>query len=960
MLFEKQDYQEQCVSNIIEVLRDYDFDSNDSAQLFSSINEFYKTNSIPIKDKINQVRLDVEMETGTGKTFTYIKTIFELNKQYKQNKFIIFVPRKAIREGVIQNIELTADYFFQEYGKRISLYTYDSKVSIGKIKHHYLKNKDELSVLILTNSSIDKKETNIIHKYQEDLFGDESTFHSLQKLNPVLIIDEPHLLKGEAFSSIFKEFNSLCFRFGATFPKEEQHKLSNMIYSLDSITSFKQYLVKKIRVNTIITDESKLKVNTVTSKDIKLLYFQDNEEKQITVSKTEDIGIKTGISQYNGVSVVNISVKDKKVYLSNGIELSIEDKYELSEDEIRLMIRKTIENHFQKEESFFVKGVKTLSLFFIPSIADYRGNEPRVKKIFEDEYKIQRLEILNKTDNEEYKKYLSKDIDDNGNLTVHEGYFSGDKGNTNDDKIASGIDLILKDKESLLSFDTSLRFIFSVWALQEGWDNPNVFNICKLANTDKETSRRQQIGRGLRLCVNQEGKRLTYKYCNENQEEFYNFNVLDVIVSGKEKNFIEEIQSEILANSHTLYLEQQLSHTFFTELGLDKSQSNRLETLLEDNNIIKVEDEHYNIIGNISEFVQNHKDDVLKCKIDEKLYNKLYQELHDIETKSIANNTEIVENGNKTTSKVSIKKDKLELFKELWETINRKSKIVYANIQEDSIIDDIAKTFNAESITPIYTRFEVKEYNAHLNRVENKITENKDKIQFLQDKRYKEFVLEFIKKEHLPLDFVIKLFNKLDKQKLYNNPTQSKTLLKQFIKDKIHAGVLQSVEYQLEGFTQITSLHDDDGSYKSEIKSNALGRFCADDTPRENFLYDTIVYDSNFEKAIMLNDQEQVDDYKITVFAKLPKISIPTPYKHYNPDFAYLMNTSEGKTLFLVVESKGYNSENEIPPDEMMKINYAEKFFEKLQKELPNIKIIFKKRINRQDLASLLDELRGE
>lgn len=958
MLFEKQEYQENCVGNIIEVLKDYDFQINDSSVLNNALKDFYKKMRLPIQDINNQTRLDIEMETGTGKTFTYIKTVFELNKQYKQNKFIIFVPRKAIREGVIQNIELTSDYFFQEYGKRISLYTYDSKLSISKIKNHYLKNQDELSVLVLTNSSIDKKDTNIIHKTQEDLFGDDSIFHSLQNLKPILIIDEPHLLKGDAFSKVFNEFDSLCFRFGATFPVEVKHKLSNMVYSLDSVTSFKQYLVKKIRVNTVVTNESKLKVYDTSANTVELLYFQDDEEKKITVSKNDDIGLKIGMPEYHGISIVNISAKDKKVYLSNQTDLNIENNYELSDEEIRLMIQKTISSHFEKEERFFDRGVKTLSLFFIPSIESYRGENPLIRKIFEEEFKTIRNNVLNQTKNQSYKNYLAKDIDEEGNLTVNEGYFSGDKGSA-DDKIASGIDLILRDKEKLLSFDTSLRFIFSVWALQEGWDNPNVFNICKLANTDKETSRRQQIGRGLRLCVNQDGKRLTYKYCNENQEEFYRYNTLDVIVSGKEKNFIEEIQNEILANSHTQYLEYKLAHTFFTELGLDRRQASRLELLLDENQIIQVENDHYNIIGNISEFVQTHKDDVLDCKIDEELYNTLIQELHKIERQSKENNTPLVTNGNKKTQTVNIRQDKLEQFKELWETINRKSKIVYKEIQEDTIIEKIATIFNAEEIPAVYTKIETKEYDVHTNRVINKAVENHEKILFLQDRRYKEFMLEFIKDEKLPLNFVIKLFNKLDRQKLANNPREAKSLLRKFIKESLHGGLLQSVEYQLEGTKQITSLHNDNtGEYKTTIDHTLLGRHVADETPRDLYLYDKIVWDSKFEKEIILNDPESINTLNITVFAKLPKISIPTPYKSYNPDFAYLMQTNEGKTLFLVVESKGYHSENDIPKEEMQKIAYAEKFFEKLQQELPHIEIRFKKRINRYDLASLLEDMR--
>lgn len=960
MLFERQEYQEDCVNEIITILKDYDFTTHDSNILKNSLEEFYKkNNSIPKKDLINKNRLDIEMETGTGKTFTYLKTIFELNKNYEQNKFIIFVPRKAIREGVTQNIELTSDFFYQEYGKRLVQYTYDSKISISNIKNHFLRNNTELSVLVLINSSIDKTDTNLLHKYQEDLFGEKSVFEALKNIQPIIFIDEPHLLKGKAFNRVFNEFNTLYFRFGATFPTEEEYKLSNMIYSLDSITSFKQYLVKKIRVNTIITHNSLLKVGEIKNKLIKLLYFQDNEEKSVKIATGEDIGVKTGLQKYNGISITNYSIKDKKVYLSTRTDLNIEHTYTLSDEEIRLMIRKTINIHFEKEEEFFNKGIKTLSLFFIPNIDSYRGDAPLIKNIFEEEFKIIRQKYFDKTENEKYKKYLTKDINKVGKLTVHEGYFSGDRGST-DDKIASGINLILKDKEKLLSFDTSLRFIFSVWALQEGWDNPNVFNICKLANTDKETSRRQQIGRGLRLCVNQDGKRLTYQYCNENQEEFYRYNTLDVIVSGKEKNFIEEIQNEILANSYTQYLEYTLTHTFFIELGLDRSQANRLETLLEDNEIIQVKNDHYNIIGNISEFVQTHENEVLKCNIDKKLYHTLSIELNKIEAKSKANNEKFVSNGNKQTQMINIRQDKFKSFQDLWKTINRKSKIVYTDIQEDEIIESIVITFNKENIPPIYTKIEVKEYNAHQNRIEYKTVENQEKIQFLQNKRYKEFMLDFLKEENYPLNFIIKLFNKLDRQKFSNNPRESKFLLKTIIKEKLHDGLLQSIEYQLEGEKKITTLHNSDGTYKTSLQYTLLGRYITDEVPKDLYLYDKIVYDSKIENDIIINDPDEVDDNKIIVFAKLPKISIPTPYKSYNPDFAYLIKMKGRKTLFLVVESKGYNKENNIPDDEMKKIHYAEKFFEKLNQELPNIEVRFKKRMNYDNLTNLLKDIRGE
>ena len=957
MIFEKQDYQEECVSNIISVLFGYDFKQNSINTLHSNLNSFYKTSPMPELKLSDKRNLDILMETGTGKTFTYLKTIYELNKQYNVNKFIIFVPRKAIREGVLQNIELTSDYFMQEYDKRLVKYTYEGKNSLNAIQHHYLKNEEELSVLVLTNSSIDKepnketgKEKNILRQYRDGLFGAESILKSIQQLNPVIFIDEPHLLKGEAFTRVFEEFDSLYFRFGATFPNEEQHKLSNMIYSLDSISSFKNYLVKKIRVNTIITHDSRLKVNTATKKEIELLYFQDGEEKKGKVKLQEDIGQITGLSEYNGVHVVNVD--NKAVYLSNNTELNNTTTYVLPDDEIRLMIKQTIEIHFEKEERFFIKGVKTLSLFFIPNIADFRSDTPKIKTIFEEEYKQIRTQVLLNTTNEEYKKYLERDFDEEGQLAVHQGYFSGDRGSL-DDKATEGIDLILSDKERLLSLNTPLRFIFSVWALQEGWDNPNVFQICKLSQTSADISRRQQIGRGLRICVNQEGKRLTYNYLDENEIDFYYYNTLDVIVSGQEKNFIEEIQNEINLNSF-IRTGDTLTQDYFKTIGLNESQSNRLEILLEDNNIIKLEDNKFIVLSPILEFIKDNKDKVLTCKIDEPLFAKLCFQLNNYSDR------EIVENANKKLKTIAIRQDKLALFRELWELINRKAKIVYKDIKEDQIIDSIISLFNQENIPEIHSENIVKEYNAKTDTIENKDVKDLGKIEFLQKESYKKFVMNFAKDERLPLTFVLKLFNKLDKTKIQNNPRESKIRLKAIIKDSIHQNILQSVHYSLESEVKITSLQNKDGSYKTELKYTDIGHYPSNENAPQHFLFDKVVFDSKIEKKATLDDPQNIDGQSITVFAKLPKISIPTPYKHYNPDFAYLLNLKSGKTLFLVVETKGYNKESDIPEEEKMKIKYAEKFFDQLQKETPsNIEVVFKKRINKIELTDLLRDIKG-
>ncbi len=950
MLFEKQKYQEDCVSNIVNVLKDYDFSLNDIDVLKNNLRQFYSLNNdIPMKDLSDKLKLDVLMETGTGKTFAYIKTMFELNKNYNLNKFIVFVPRKAIREGVIQNIKLTSDYFFESYGKRLYKYTYDSDKSIGNIKSHYIRNKDELSVLILTASSIDK-EKNILRRSDENLFKDKSIFDAITKINPIVFIDEPHLLKGEAFSKIFSDFNSLHIRFGATYPSEQEHSLSNLIYALDSLSSFKNMLVKKIRVNTIINNENALKVVSVSSrkKEAEVLYFYNNEEHKRIIRFGEDLGVITGVDTYNGIKIVNCNKSE--VFLSNNRSLKVSDKYELSDDEVRMMIRKTIETHFSKEEYLFEKNIKTLSLFFIRSVSDFRGENPAVKKIFEEEYVNIRNRVYQQTSNLSYKKYLEGDFDKEQNLRVHEGYFSGDKGSSIDDKVANGIDIILNDKEKLLSLNTPLRFIFSVWALQEGWDNPNIFTLCKLSNTDKETSRRQQIGRGLRIAVNQDGRRLTYNYLNEDKSLFYKINTLDVVVSGHEQQFINEIQKEIVDNSFIIstgYLKREM----FIEKGFYDDELNRIFIALVDNAIIKSDNDSYLIISPIKDFLLNERAK-LSFLNDSKYQNllSLFDDSHD----------NFIENGNKVKEKVRVRQDKLDSFKELWETINRKSKIVYKNLDEEGIVKSIADSFNKTNIDKVTIKYLTQEYNPESNDVINKSVKSEGVVNFFKDGGCERYLIELAKNEKLPLHFILKLFNKIKLESIKNNPNASKKVLTEIIKDEIHKTIIQKVDYKFENEINITStsLHDN-GKYKTEVEYTEIGKFIdIDIVAPENFLFDKIIYDSAIEKNAILNDPQRINNKKIVVYAKLPKISIPTPYKTYNPDFAYLLETDDRKKLFLIVETKGYESENKIPNEEISKIEYAERFFLQLQKELgESVKIIYKKRINKQDLVTLLNQI---
>lgn len=686
MIFEKQDYQQDCINNIINLLKDFDFKKHDANNLKEVFNNFLKdkVSAFGLSDKLN---IDILMETGTGKTFTYLNLIFEINKIYKQNKFIIFVPRKAILESVKQNIKLTKDYFYNQYKKHLKTYVYSDIKSLSAIVNHYIKNKEELSVLILTNSSIDKS-ANILNRNSESLFNTQSIFENIAELKPISIIDEPHLLKGEAFSKYFNKIKTLYFRFGATFPKDSDFSLSNVAYCLDSISAFRNYLVKQIRVHTIGRDNQSpflLSTNTKIKQAI-FSYFNSGIEKQTKIYIGEDLG-KLDL-RFKGISLNKIS--QDKVYLSNGEIIEKQKTYKLENNEITNLLNKAIDLHFEKEEKLFKDNIKALSLFFIPNIEDFRGEKPFIKEEFERLYKQKRAKILKQDLSKEYRDYLEKDFDKDFNLKVHEGYFSGDIKNK-EDREADGVKMILEEKEKLLSFDYPLRFIFSVWALQEGWDNPNIFTLTKIASSSSDTSRHQQVGRGLRICVNNEGKRINHKYLNYNDNEFFDINYLDMLISGEERGFIEGLQREIIEASFTLGGDI-LDRDSLIKLGLNQREVDRFTIALEDLGLIEFDEDNdnYKIVSSIYDGIAENE--TIKNLLKDKFYRILEA------FKEPTNKHSQIINSNKKEEKIKIKKNLAKEFKELWQTINKRAILTYNNINKDILLKEITKRFNNEKL----------------------------------------------------------------------------------------------------------------------------------------------------------------------------------------------------------------------------------------------------------------------
>ncbi|GAA9381130.1 DEAD/DEAH box helicase family protein [Helicobacter pylori] len=975
MIFEKQDYQQECINNIITLLDGFDFKCHDALNLKDCLNQFHAACEIPVKNLSGKLNVDILMETGTGKTFTYLNLIFVLHKAYKQNKFIIFVPRKAILESVKQNIRLTKDYFYLEFKRHLKTYTYEgvkSQSNISNIINHYIKNQDELSVLLLTNSAIDKGETNILNKNSENLFNTKSIFENIADLKPISIIDEPHLLKGEAFGKYFGKIGALYFRFGATFAKEKEHALSNVAFCLDSISAFRNYLVKQIRVHSIMQDSQSPFLLHADSKSAKIAFYKAGILKQITLSKGEDLG-RIGTS-FSGVSLVK-TAKDK-AYLSDNTTLE-KASYKLTQDEISALLEKAIDLHFEKEAFLFDQNIKALSLFFIPKIEDFRQIDnkgtPFIKTEFERLYKLKRASILaNAGLSPSYKEYLARDFDESGNLRVHQGYFSGDsialnkgkKESSKENIEANDIKMILSEKEKLLSFQTPLRFIFSVWALQEGWDNPNIFTLIKLANSTSETSRHQQVGRGLRIALNQEGKRVTHGFLKGNDDAFYEINHLDMLVSGEEVGFMEGLQKEIEASSF-IGGGSALDREDLAKLGLNERKINKFCDTLETLNAVEFDETNnaYKIIAPICETMQNNEKTIKDFLSDEE-YRAVLSAFKMAENPT--NKRDQVTNANQPPERVKIRQNLAKEFKELWQTINAQSRISYQNIQKTKLIESIAKAFNESHVSAEIIKFESQWYDPKTNRI---ITEpssalkTKNYANALQ-KEINALLLDFAKDESLPLKFTLELYNALNKEHFTNSPKNAFKLLKGIIKDELHVNLLSCVSYEFcqnafsnTAFDKTDPLYFEDGSPKTEIEKHQLGKYKSAQTPSQNYLYDTIIYDSKIEEEVS-KEWVKVEGKSIEVFAKLPKFKIPTPYKNYEPDFAYLLKDDKGAKIFFVCETKGYEKESDIPQDEQRKIEYAKKFFETLSQNLKNakIRVVFATRINQQDLLSALKD----
>ncbi|EJB32111.1 type III R-M system restriction enzyme [Helicobacter pylori NQ4044] len=557
--FKRLDYQEKCLNQILGVFKGIDLrePENDIQRIANPVFEIEALKDVLLENiedlrsdqKITQgsvgieesLNCDILMETGTGKTFCFLECVYALHKNYHLSKFIVLVPSNAIKLGVLKSVEITREFFKSEYSNT-HLESYEDA------ERFILASNHKCCVLVMTFSAFNKEKNTINQSCLENtnLFnGAKSYMQALASIRPIVIMDEPHRFLGDKTKKYLEQLNALItLRFGATF-KDDYH---NLIYALDSKKAFDNGLVKSISVASVgESDEYFLELKEANKKqnEATINYTNlENKTQSVKVKTHDNLGALTHISALEDYIVENITKTE--IRFLNGVNLLLDQKepfFYFVEGEQEVMLKEAIKSHFEREEGLFKKGIKALCMVFINGVNSYLSENEQPAKLallFEKLYQQKLEEVLKKDDlDENYRAYLERTREDI--KRVHGGYFAKSKKESDEAQV---IALILKEKEKLLSFDSDLRFIFSQWALQEGWDNPNVMTICKLAPSHSNITKLQQIGRGLRLAVNDKGERITKEHA-----DFDFVNELVVIVPQVEGDFVGAIQQEISEHS---------------------------------------------------------------------------------------------------------------------------------------------------------------------------------------------------------------------------------------------------------------------------------------------------------------------------------------------------------------------------------------------------------------------------
>ncbi|RVZ94949.1 type III restriction-modification system endonuclease [Helicobacter pylori] len=960
--FKRLDYQEKCLNQILGVFKGIDLrePENDAQRIANPVFETEAIKNVLLeniedlrsKQKITQgsvgieksLNCDILMETGTGKTFCFLECVYALHKNYHLSKFIVLTPSNAIKLGVLKSIEITREFFKSEYSNT-HLESYEDA------ERFILASNHKCCVLVMTFSAFNKDKNTINQSCLENinLFnGAKSYMQALASMRPIVILDEPHRFLGDKTKKYLEQLNALItLRFGATF-KDDYH---NLIYALDSKKAFDCALVKSISVASVgESDECFLELKEANKKqnEATINYTNlENKTQSVKVKTHDNLGALTHISALEDYIVENITKKE--VRFLNGVNLLLDQKEPFSyfvEGEQEVMLKEAIKSHFEREEGLFKKGIKALCMVFISGVNSYLSENEKPAKLsllFEKLYQQKLEEVLKKPLDENYRAYLERTKD--AIYKVHGGYFAKSKKESDEAQV---IALILKEKEKLLSFDSDLRFIFSQWALQEGWDNPNVMTICKLAPSHSNITKLQQIGRGLRLAVNDKGERITKEHA-----DFDFVNELVVIVPQVEGDFVGAIQQEI--SEHSL-IKQVFSAEELEKSGVVKKgyYGVLLETLEGLGFGEKTDDENFKLTLNQNEFLK--KESELEKLKDEKYLD--FEKLKDFLKDRLVGNFRVRNKNERKTEKIKINKENFKKFETLWAGLNHQARIAYA-MDSESLIDEIVKkinaSFNVSSKSVSVTTH--KKVETMGNNAKTEIFERESACVW----SLHEFISALSNKVKLSFKSVAKVLEKIDKNKfdlIKKNEQEGLRRLEELFLEIIYQNIKDKISYQMRETTIKNRKNDAFYDEKGEIREFLDGSLGADKyeiknpSAQEKCLYENFMQvDSEIEKDTI----EESNDTKIIVFGKLPRVKIPVGLNQtYSPDFGYVVENNDKKVL-LVVETKGVENENELRDEEKRKISTAKKFFEALKKQGVNIE--YETKLSNKQLSALINEV---
>lgn len=946
------------------------------SQLLSNIHAVQRRGNLNISETLvsgkgARINLDVEMETGTGKTYCYIKTMFELNKHYGWNKFIIIVPSIAIREGVYKSLEITADHFTESYSKKARFFIYNSK------QLHHLESFSSdagINVMVINIQAFAAKGADnrriygtpkrnakgAIEMVGLDDFQSRKPIDVISANRPVLILDEPQKMEGQATREALSQFKPLAIlRYSAT------HKTThNKIHRLDALDAYNQKLVKKIAVRGISMkglagSSAYLYLESIEiSKQapvarIELEIRQASGEikrKVMRLAKRRNLYDESNqLDQYQGFVISQIDYNTDTVEFTNGHILTAGDATgDVTEATIRrIQIRETIKAHLEKEQKLFSQGIKVLSLFFIDEVVKYRDySQPDEKgdyaRIFEEEYETLKAEYLGELalENEGYRKHL-KEID---TKRTHEGYFSIDKKTRRlknpemgvkavDSDDVDAYDLILKNKERLLSFAEPVRFIFSHSALREGWDNPNVFVMCMLKHSDNTISRRQEVGRGLRLCVNQSGERM------DHPATVHEINVLTVVASESYKNFVDNLQKEI---SDALSARpRKADEAYFTEKTIKTTTGTLQVTPTMAKKIYKylIKNDYTDDADHIAETYHTAKKDGTLATLPEELIPHAEQIFTLIDSVfSTSQLPQVGDDRKPKTNPLNANFDKKE-FQELWSRINRKA-VYRVEFDSAELIKNCIKTLNKElRVSPlqytIQTGIQVdKVTDSQLRSGESfavkSTTTESHNTSIYSSVRY-DLLGKIADNVQLTRKTIAEIFKAMEPaifSQFKQNPEHFITEACRLIKEQKATIIIERLSYD-----------EVAGGYDTSIFTAGQSKqdFTKASDKLKNHIYDYVITDSNIERNFV---RELDTSTEVVVYAKLPRgFLIPTPVGDYNPDWAISFKEGSVKYIYFVAETKGSMSSMELREIEKTKIECAHKFFDKMNQRISTDKV---------------------